>query len=42
MGCFCRKYVMFEPKRYRGDVLGKMTYGFKNDISNLVNFHASS
>ena len=40
--CFCRKYVMFELKRYRGVVLWKMTYGFKNDISNLVNFHTSS
>ena len=42
MGYFCRKYVMFELKRYRGVVLWKMTYGFKNDISNLVNFHTSS
>ena len=39
---FCRKYVMFELKRYRGVVLWKMTYGFKNDISNLVNLHTSS
>ena len=30
---FCRKYVMFGLKRYRGVVLWKMTYGFKNDIS---------
>ena len=42
MDYFCRKYVMFELKRYRGVVLWKMTYGFKNDISNLVNFHTSS
>ena len=42
MGYFCRKYVMFELKRYRGVVLWKMTYGFKNDISNLVNLHTSS
>ena len=27
---------------YRGAVLWKMTYGFKNDISHLVNFHARS
>ena len=39
---FCRKYVMFELKRYRGDVLWKMIYAFKNDISNLVNLHTSS
>ena len=42
MWYFCRKYVIFELKRYRGIVLWKMTYGFKNDISNLVNFHISS
>ena len=41
MGHFCWKYVMFEPKSYR--VLSwKMTYGFKNDIRNFVNFHTSS
>ena len=34
--------VLFELKRYRGVVLWKMTYGFKNDISNLVNLHTSS
>ena len=42
MGYFCRKYVMFELKRYRGVLLCKMTYGFKNDISNLINFHTRS
>ena len=42
MGYFCRKYVMFELKRYRGVVLWKITYGFKNGISNLVNLHTSS
>ena len=26
MGYFCRKYVMFEQKKYRGTVLWKMTY----------------
>ena len=42
MDYFCRKYAMFELKRCRGVVLWKMTNGFKNDISNLVNFHTSS
>ena len=35
--CFCWKYVMFELNKYRGVVLRKMTYGFKNDIRKLVN-----
>ena len=34
---FCWKYVMFELNKYRGVVLRKMTYGFKNNIRNLVN-----
>ena len=42
MSYFCRKYVMFELKRYRGVMLWKKTYGFKNDISNFVNLHRSS
>ena len=42
MGYLCRKYVMFELKRYRGVVWWKMTYGFKNDINSLVNFHTNS
>ena len=42
LGYFCRKYVMFELKRYREVVSWKMTYGFKNDISNLVSLHTSS
>ena len=42
MGYFWRKYVMFELKKYRGFVSWKMTYAFKNDISNLVNFHKCS
>ena len=42
MGYFCRKYAKFELKWYRGVVSWKMTYCFKNDISNLVNFHTSS
>ena len=39
MGYFCRKYVMFKLTKYRGVASWKITYGFKNDISNLVNFH---
>ena len=42
MGYFCRKCVMFELKKYRGVVSCKITYGFKNGIGNLVNFHTSS
>ena len=38
---FRRKYVMFVLK-YREVVSWKMTYSFKNDMSNLVNFHSSS
>ena len=41
MGYFCQKYVMFELKKYRRIVSWKMTYGFKNDIRNLMNFHSS-
>ena len=37
MGYFCRKYVIFELKRYRGVTLWKTIYGFINDISHLVN-----
>ena len=36
-----RKYVMFVLK-YRGVVSWRMTHSFKNDMSNLVNFHTSS
>ena len=42
MGYFCRNYVIFELKGYRGVVSRKMTYGFKNNIRNLVNFHTTS
>ena len=42
MGYFCGKYIMFELTKYRGVVSWKITYRFKNDISNLVNFHTSS
>ena len=38
----CRKYVIFEVKKYRGDVSWKMTYSFINDITNLVSFHTIS
>ena len=41
-GYFCRNYVMFKLKKFRGVVSWKMTYGFKNDISHLVNSHTSS
>ena len=42
IGYFCKKYVMIELKRYKGVVSWKMTYGSKNDISNLVDFDTSS
>ena len=41
VGCVCRKNVMLELKRHRGVALCKMTYVFKNHISNLVNLHAT-
>ena len=41
MGYFCRKCVMFDLKKYKGLVSWKMTYGFKNDIRNWVNFNSS-
>ena len=31
MSYFCRKYVMFDLKKYRGILSWNMTYGFKND-----------
>ena len=42
MGYFCQKYVMFELKKYRRVVLWKITFGFKNEVSNLVNSDTSS
>ena len=52
MGSFCPKHIMFQSANFRGimchdtqgDVKfeGKLTCGLKNDIRNLVNFHASS
>ena len=41
IGYFCQKYVMFELKKYGRVVPWKVTYGFKNDIRNSVNFHSS-
>ena len=41
MGYFCQRYVMFELKKYRQVVPWKMTYGFTNNIKNLVNFPSS-
>ena len=41
-GIFFLKYVTFELKQYRQVVSWKITYGFKNDIRNLVNFDTSS
>ena len=35
-------HLMFELNKWRQVVSWKMTYGFKNDIRNLVNFHTSS
>ena len=42
VGYFCQKYVMFELKWYRRVVSWKKTYGFKNYVRNLVNFHTSN
>ena len=49
---FCPKHIMFQLENFRGVCVmtlkgdakfkGKLTYGLKNDIRNLVNFHASS
>ena len=49
---FCPRNITFELKNYRGLCImtlkgyaifkEKLTGGFKNDIRNLVNFHASS
>ena len=43
MGYFCKKYVVFEQKNTEELCCEKwFTYGFKNDIRNLANFHTSS
>ena len=49
MGCFWTKYIMFEPKKYRGfmfhdteewwEIWRKLTSGLENDMRNLTNFH---
>ena len=42
MDYLCQNYVMFwAKKKYRRPVSWKMTYSFKNDINNFVNFHIS-
>ena len=41
MGYFYKKYVMLKLIKYRWVLSWKMTYGFKNDIRNLVNFYSS-
>ena len=42
MGYFCKNNVMFELKNTEEVRREKITYGLKNDIRNLVNFHTSS
>ena len=49
VGSFWPKYIMFEPKmelchELKADAIfkEKLTGGLKNDIRNLINFHASS
>ena len=53
MGSFCSQHTMFQLESFRGIMChdteewyekfkGKLTRGLKNDIKNLVNFHASS
>ena len=36
MGYFCRKYAIFELKKYGGLVSWKMIYGLRNDIRNSL------
>ena len=52
MSSFCPKHLKFELKNFRGVMCHntkgcaifkeQLTGGLKNDIKNLVNFHASS
>ena len=42
MGYFCQKYATFDLKWYRRVVSWKITYGFKNGIRNVLDFHTSS
>ena len=41
-GLFLKNYVMLKLKKYRGHISWKLTYGFKNDISLMMNFHTTS
>ena len=41
-GLLLYKYVTFEPKKIQRSCVVKNNLWFKNDISNLVNFHISS
>ena len=36
MGYFCRKYAIFELKKYGGLLSWKMIYGWRNDIRNSL------
>ena len=52
MGSFCPKYIMFQLKNFReimchdtegyANFKGKLSCGFKNNLRNLLNIHASS
>ena len=50
MSSFCPKHIMFQLENFREIMChdterkfkGKLTRGSKNEIKNLVNFHASS
>ena len=52
MGTFCSKHIMFQLEIFKELYVmtmngvtkfkGKLTCGLKNDIKNLINFHASS
>ena len=52
IGSFCSKHIMFQLENFIGIICydtegwrkfkGELTHGLKNDIRNLVNFHASS
>ena len=49
IGPFCTKYIIFDPKKYRGVIYHdtqesskfeeKLTCGFENDTKNSSNFH---
>ena len=42
MDYFCKMYVMSGLKKYWGVLSWKLTYGFKSDITHLINFPTSS